>query len=91
MRAYKARPPKRDIGAAIPLLRYKIILIVEDETFLRETFGNYFENHGFQAYEAESGKSALNILSEHEVDVILLVFDKIFYADIKNFSPSFKC
>ncbi|MGG0357056.1 response regulator transcription factor [Bacillus tropicus] len=50
----------------------KTVLLVEDETRLREIVSDYFRNEGFEVIEAEDGKKALELFAEHEIDLIML-------------------
>lgn len=40
----------------------KTILIVDDEDHVRQSFFNYFEDHEWQVFSADSGESALELL-----------------------------
>lgn len=40
----------------------KAVLIVDDETFIRQSFVDYFEDHLWQTFQAESGELALELL-----------------------------
>ncbi len=42
----------------------KIVLVVEDESFIRESFADYFEDCHWQALLAESGEQALQLLDK---------------------------
>ncbi len=42
----------------------KTILIVDDETFIRQSFADYFEDHLWRPLQAESGERALEILEK---------------------------
>lgn len=48
------------------------ILIVEDEKNLREVLCDYFSSKGDEAFEAENGRVALEMLSENDFDAVLL-------------------
>lgn len=48
------------------------ILIVEDEEKLRNILGDYFESKQDQAYTAENGLKALELIEEQEFDAVLL-------------------
>lgn len=49
----------------------KVILIVDDETILRESMANLLEDEGYESLQAENGRVAHDILLEREVDVVL--------------------
>ncbi|MBL4809681.1 MAG: sigma-54-dependent Fis family transcriptional regulator [Phycisphaerales bacterium] len=49
----------------------KVILIVDDETILRESMANLLEDEGYESLQAENGRVAHEILLEREVDVVL--------------------
>ncbi len=42
----------------------KTVLIVDDETFIRQSFSDYFEDHLWQTLQAESGEQAMEILEK---------------------------
>lgn len=46
----------------------KTILIVDDETFVRQSFSDYFEDNLFHVLNADSGEQALDILQNETVD-----------------------
>ncbi|HRF98873.1 MAG TPA: response regulator, partial [Aggregatilineales bacterium] len=48
------------------------ILIVDDETTIRDVVRRYLELDGFRVLEADTGTQALAILREKSVDLILL-------------------
>lgn len=50
----------------------KYILLVEDESRIREIIADYFKNEGFAVLEAEDGKQALEIIETHNVDMLIL-------------------
>ena len=54
------------------MLKNKIILFVEDDNNICELLNLYLSNAGFSLLFAHDGSSALNILKEHEIDLILL-------------------
>ncbi len=49
----------------------KVILIVDDEPILREILRDCFEGQGFQVFEAESGKKAIEVIKSHKIDIVL--------------------
>lgn len=50
----------------------KCILLVEDESRIREIIYDYFNNEGFKVLEAGDGKQALEILEDNQVDLLIL-------------------
>ncbi len=46
----------------------KTILIVDDETFVRQSFFDYFEDNLFRVLQADSGEKALEILENETPD-----------------------
>ena len=50
----------------------RTILIVDDESTLREFIGVYFKANGYVVYEAASGSEAMKVFQEHKIDLILL-------------------
>ena len=58
------------------------VLIVEDETAIREAIGIYLRNQGYEVYEAENGKVGLELINLYDihlaiVDVMMPVMDGI--------------
>lgn len=50
----------------------KNILIVEDEIRIREIVKDFFEMKDFKVYEAEDGKTAVEIFENNEIDLVIL-------------------
>jgi DNA-binding response OmpR family regulator len=50
----------------------QVILIVDDETTIRDVVRRYLELDGFRVLEADNGSQALDILREKAVDLMLL-------------------
>lgn len=48
------------------------ILIIDDEAFIRENVERILNEEGYQVLSAEGGKKALELVSEEEVDLVLL-------------------
>jgi DNA-binding NtrC family response regulator len=48
------------------------VLIIDDEKRFTEELTEYFQDSGFQSYEAHSGKEGLSILSKHAIDLLIL-------------------
>ena len=57
--------PKLDI------LKSKLVLIVDDETRLRELILRQLRRRGLQCIGAESGNRALDLLQEQSVDILI--------------------
>ena len=47
------------------------VLIVEDETRIRELLSRKMEQCGYRVSEAQDGKEAIRILGEEEVDLVI--------------------
>jgi DNA-binding response OmpR family regulator len=50
----------------------KCVLIVEDESRIREIISDYFTKEGFKVLEAADGKQALELFEENTVDILIL-------------------
>ncbi len=48
------------------------VLIVEDESVMRELIGYAFKDIGFKVYEAADGQEALEVFDENKIDIIIL-------------------
>lgn len=48
------------------------VLIVDDDAEIRKVTGIYLENEGYEVIKAENGEQALKLISETEIDLILL-------------------
>ena len=48
------------------------VLVVDDYSSVRKTLGRALENAGYSALLAGSGEEALQLLRQHEVDVVIL-------------------
>lgn len=48
------------------------ILIVDDETEIRELLKIYLNNHGYKTFEGNNGLEALSILKDNDIDLILV-------------------
>lgn len=48
------------------------ILIVDDDYEIRKITGIYLENEGYDVFKAENAEEALKIISENEIDLVLL-------------------
>lgn len=48
------------------------ILIVDDDNEIRKITGIYLENEGYEVLKAENGEQALKIISENDIDLVLL-------------------
>ena len=50
----------------------KRILIVDDEEMIREVLREYAEFEGYEAFEAENGRDAVQMCKENDYDIILM-------------------
>jgi DNA-binding response OmpR family regulator len=50
----------------------KKVLIVEDEELMREVVKDYFNNAGYETYEAKNGMKAIEMMEESDFDLMLL-------------------
>ena len=50
----------------------KRVLIVDDETFVRQSFVDFLEDKRWEMYQAESGEAALEILSKVKVSAAIV-------------------
>ncbi|MGD7053973.1 response regulator transcription factor [Sutcliffiella horikoshii] len=48
------------------------VLVVDDEAEMREMLGMYLQKENYQVLHAENGEEALDMLYDHEVDLIIL-------------------
>ncbi|WED20754.1 two-component system response regulator TorR [Vibrio sp. JC009] len=48
------------------------VLVVEDDIVTRSKLVGYFQNEGYQVSEADSGEQMRDVLSENEVDLVML-------------------
>ena len=53
------------------------ILLVDDEAFIRDALGLYFESNGFEVSAAASGGEALNIFARQGDDIDLVLLDLV--------------
>ena len=61
-----------------PLVRGReTILVVEDETALRELVVKVLEMHGYRVFAAASGVEALRVWAEHQAQIDLLLTDMV--------------
>lgn len=51
------------------------LLIVEDNSVLRQGLADYFEDNGFDVVQAENGKIALELFREHNPDAVLTALE----------------
>ena len=76
-------------NVTIPIDKYAFrrrkILLVDDEAYITETFGEYLSSKGFRIRKAQNGKDALKIYSEFEPDLILSDFNMPEMDGIKLF------
>lgn len=50
----------------------KIIAVVDDEVKIRDMVKTYLQSEGFETLEAEDGTAAVQLVENHEVDLMLL-------------------
>ena len=50
----------------------KTVLIVDDEAIIRQSFIDYFEDHFWRSFQAESGELALELLEEESPDGVVV-------------------
>lgn len=50
----------------------KVILTIDDESYIRQSIKAYLEDFGFTVFEAENGKKGLEIFESNEIDLVLL-------------------
>lgn len=53
-------------------MNIKKILIVDDETEIRELLKIYLKNHGYKTFDASNGLEALSVLKDNDIDLILV-------------------
>lgn len=53
-------------------MKPKKILMVEDDTAMREIVMHKLQKHGFEVKEAEDGKKAIDVVDQEKPDLILL-------------------
>lgn len=52
-------------------MKDKRILVVDDESILRETLAEYFRDAGFECLTAVSAEEAVDIVKNHKIDLII--------------------
>lgn len=55
--------------------KYATILIVDDDLYVRESLREILNDNGYSIEEAADGKTALDMLARHPIDVMLLDLD----------------
>ena len=50
----------------------KVILTIDDESYIRQSIKAYLEDFGFTILEAENGKKGIEIFNSNKIDLILL-------------------
>ncbi|PKM55604.1 MAG: DNA-binding response regulator, partial [Firmicutes bacterium HGW-Firmicutes-3] len=48
------------------------ILIVDDETVIREVMAKAFRNDGYKVFEAADGLEALEVFEENDIEIMIL-------------------
>jgi PAS domain S-box-containing protein len=80
---YLPRLAKKEVRPELPapppkaLRGTETILLVEDETALRQLMQRVLERHGYHLYTAESGVQALELWREHREGIDILVTDMV--------------
>ncbi len=64
-------PKIKEVLSRSALLRNRLVLVVDDSSFIRKTVSNGLSNAGFKVLTASNGQEALEILSAHRPDLIL--------------------
>ena len=73
----QAIPPEPSVTAAKPEQALGTILLVEDESSLRNLSRQYLENQGYTVLEAAEGAAAIQICNSHPGPIHLLLTDLI--------------
>ena len=55
--------------------KYATILIVDDDLYVRESLREILNDNGYTIEEATDGKTALNMIAQHPIDLMLLDLD----------------
>ena len=50
----------------------KVILTIDDESYIRQSIKSYLEDFGFKVFEAENGKKGLQVFNSNKIDLVLL-------------------
>lgn len=50
----------------------KLVAVVDDEKKIRETIHSYLNNEGYEIIEAEDGEGAVQLVENHDIDLVLL-------------------
>ena len=50
----------------------KTILVVDDESMIRESVSSYLEKQGYQVFSAETGREALRIFESEQISLLVL-------------------
>ena len=53
------------------ITRLKTILVIDDETLVRESMAIYLEDSGFNVIQAENGKQGVELFCEFTPDLVL--------------------
>ena len=53
------------------ITRLKTILVIDDETLVRESMAIYLEDSGFNVIQAENGKQGVELFCEFQPDLVL--------------------
>ncbi len=82
----------------VPVGGNEIILVVEDDEFIRALIREILTNYGYSIREAPDGEEAIRVFTAHKGNIDLLILDvimpkkngKVVYDTIKKMSPDIK-
>ena len=52
--------------------RQAVVLVIDDEASIRDSFKDYLEDRGFKVLEAENGRIGLNEVEKHNPDLVMV-------------------
>ena len=68
--AWAAAETKKDL--MMDMMKQKTILIVDDESMMREAVASYLKKQGYNVLQAENGKQALDFLEKEAISFVIL-------------------
>ena len=68
--AWAAAETKKDL--MMDMMKQKTILIVDDESMMREAVASYLKKQGYDVLQAETGKQALDFLEKEAISFVIL-------------------
>lgn len=68
-------PPRRNSAPAIPRAAGELILVVDDETGVRELLSAILVNHGYQVLTARDGIEGISLFTAQQTHVALVITD----------------